>query len=147
MSTIKTKQITFVDMDCCVCGIDYQMPEWLNMRCHQRGEPFWCPAGHQQAGWYAHVKYRGARITVDDRRSPTEAAMALAERLLRGAACRCGKTVTLNDRGGGCRWRLLGKKWEPGCDAPPVTIDGPRGDMAAMNRAMRRAAQRRGRRQ
>jgi hypothetical protein len=36
----------------------------------------------EEAGWYATAFYRGTRITVDERRSPTEAAMALAERLL-----------------------------------------------------------------
>lgn len=96
----------------------------------------------EQAGWYAHAQYRGVRIMVGDRRSPGEAALALAERLLRGAACRCGHTVTLADGGNGCRWRLLGKRWEPGCDAPAVKVDGQRGDLGAMNRAMRRAAKR-----
>lgn len=99
----------------------------------------------EDAGWYAHAQYRGARIMVEGRRSPSEAALALAERLLRGAACRCGKTVTLTDNSNGCRWRLAGKRWEPGCDAPPVRVDGQRGDLAAMNRAMRRAAAKRGR--
>lgn len=98
----------------------------------------------EEAGWYAHAQYRGARITVDDRRSPSEAALAFAERLLRGAACRCGKTVTLNDGSPGCRWQLQGKRWQPGCDAPPLHVDGRRGDLAAMNRAMRRAAKKRG---
>lgn len=94
----------------------------------------------EEAGWYCHAQYRGARITAADRRSPSEAALALAERLLRGAACRCGQQVTLADSGGGCRWQLQGKRWEPGCDAPSVEVDGHRGDLPAMNRAMRRAA-------
>lgn len=39
----------------------------------------------------------------------------------------------------GCRWRRVGKRWEPGCDAPPIEMPaGARGDHAAMNRAMRR---------
>lgn len=99
----------------------------------------------EQAGWYAHAEYRGTRITVDDRRSPSEAALALAERLLHGAACRCGRTVTLADGRPGCRWRLAGKRWEPGCDAPVVKVQGPRGDLGAMNRAMRRRAAKQGR--
>lgn len=37
----------------------------------------------EEAGWYAHAQYRGARITVDDRRSPSEAALAFAERQTR----------------------------------------------------------------
>lgn len=97
----------------------------------------------EQAGWYAHAQYRGARLTVEDRRSPSEAALALAERLLNGASCRCGNLVTLNDDGPGCRWQLQGKAWQPGCDAPSVRVDGRRGDLPAMNRAMRREAERR----
>lgn len=97
----------------------------------------------EQAGWYAYAQYRGVRITVEDRRSPSEAALALAERLLHGADCKCGQRVTLDDGRGGCRWRLMGKRWEPSCDAPPVDVPGVRGDLPAMNRAMRRAAARR----
>ncbi|GIF08692.1 hypothetical protein [Actinoplanes siamensis] len=105
-----------------------------------------------EAGWYAHVQYRGARITAEDHRSPTGAALALAERLLRGATCRCRRPVTLSDAAEGCRWRLVGQRWEPGCDAAPLRLDGPRGDLAAMqaalaqpaNRAARRAAKRKG---
>jgi hypothetical protein len=105
----------------------------------------------EEAGWYAHAKYRGMRITAQDHRSPTGAALALAERLLRGAACRCGVPVALSDDAQGCRWRLLGQRWEPGCDAPPLTVQGGRGDYAAMvralgNRADRRRAERENRR-
>lgn len=100
----------------------------------------------EEAGWYAHAQYQGARIIVDDHRSPTGAALALAERLLSGATCRCGEPVTLSDRQPGCRWRLSGQRWEPGCDAPSVRVR--RGDYVAMvkamegpmNRAARRAA-------
>lgn len=107
----------------------------------------------EEAGWYAHVRYRGARLTVDDRRSPSEAALALAERILAGGTCRCGKVVTLADGGSGCRWRLVGKRWESGCDAQSVFVpEGGRGDVAKMrqaigaavaNRADRRKAKRR----
>ena len=105
----------------------------------------------EEAGWYAYAQYRGTRITVEDHRSPTGAALALAERLLQGAQCRCQQPVTLSDGVEGCRWRLLGARWEPGCDAPPVHIAGGRGDLGAMqrsmsevgNRAARRAARRR----
>lgn len=89
----------------------------------------------EEAGWYAHASYRGARITVEDHRSPTAAALALAERLLRGATCRCRRPVMLTD-GPGCRWRLMGQRWEPGCDVAPVRINGERGDYAAMQRAI-----------
>jgi hypothetical protein len=90
----------------------------------------------EEAGWYATAFYRGARVSADDHKSPTLAATALAERLLRGASCRCGRTVVLRDGADGCRWRLVGKRWEPGCDAEPVKIEGRRGDHAAMERAM-----------
>jgi hypothetical protein len=100
----------------------------------------------EEAGWYAHVTFQGARITVGDQRSPTAAALGLAERLLRGATCRCRRPVTLSDDKPGCRWRLAGARWEPGCDVAPIKVDGDRGDMNAkraalaqpMNRADRR---------
>jgi hypothetical protein len=106
----------------------------------------------EDAGWHASAQFRGARIMVEDHRSPTGAALALAERLLRGAACRCRQPVTLSDGKPGCRWRLVGKRWEPGCDAEPIHVKGQRGDYAAMvealnqhqpNRAARRAAKKR----
>lgn len=84
---------------------------------HDEGDP---------ARWHAFAMYRGARVMSADHASPTAAALGLAERLLRGAQCRCGKPVTLSDARAlagtleGCRWRLLGKRWEPGCDAPPL---------------------------
>lgn len=92
----------------------------------------------EAAGWYAVAFFRGTRITADDHKSPSLAAMGLAERLLRGGACRCGKTVVLSGTGG-CRWRLNGPRWEPGCTAPPVTMpEGSRGDHAAMTAEMRK---------
>lgn len=106
----------------------------------------------EQAGWYAVAFYQGARITTDEHKSPELAALALAQRLLSGATCRCGRLVTLSD-GEGCRWSLQGARWVPGCDAPPITVPGGRGDHAAMeralaeqvgNRAQRRAAARKG---
>lgn len=51
----------------------------------------------EEAGWYAHATYQGARIQAQDHRSPTAAALALAERILSGGLCRCGRTVTLSD--------------------------------------------------
>lgn len=101
-----------------------------------------------EAGWYAHATYQGARIQTQDHRSPTAAALALAERLLANASCRCGRTVTLSDdQPDRCRWRLTGARWEPGCDAPPIRMDkAMRGDWDGMNRAMRRRANRNRRR-
>lgn len=101
-----------------------------------------------EAGWYAVAVYRGARLMADEHPSPSLAATALAERLLRDAACRCGRRVVLSGRAG-CRWRLMGPRWEPSCTAPPITIaEGQRGDGAALTAAMearRRAARRGGR--
>ncbi|MEU8264449.1 hypothetical protein AB0C02_27985 [Micromonospora sp. NPDC048999] len=89
------------------------------------------------ARWYAVATYRGARIIVDGHGSPTAAALALAERLLSRAKCRCTQPVTLSDARPGCRWRLVGRRWEPGCDAAPITVAaGGRGDLAAIERAM-----------
>jgi hypothetical protein len=105
----------------------------------------------EQAGWYAQAAYQGARIITGDHASPTNAALALAQRLLTGATCRCRQPVTLTDDQPGCRWHLVGNRWEPGCDAPPLSVKGPRGDVLAMkaalgrppNRAQRRAAKKR----
>ncbi|MFI6819750.1 hypothetical protein ACIBJE_02210 [Micromonospora sp. NPDC050187] len=95
-----------------------------------------------QAGWYAHAQYRGARIQVEDQRGPAEAADALARRILTGARCRCGRLVSLSPDGavayedtpmadgsrwtvaqareaGQCLWRRLGARWEPSCPEPP----------------------------
>lgn len=94
----------------------------------------------EEAGWYAHAQYRGARITVEDQPGPAEAADALARRLLTGAKCyHCGGLVTLSDdsafafhrartvdgvrwdieqsaAAGWCRWRRIGNRWEGGCE-------------------------------
>jgi hypothetical protein len=91
----------------------------------------------EEAGWYAQASYQGARLIAQDHRSPTGAALALSERLLRGARCKCGLAVSLDDaRSKCCRWRLVGKRWEPGCQAPALRYDGPRGDIDAMQRAI-----------
>ena len=90
----------------------------------------------EEAGWYAHASYQGARLQVQDHRSPSGAALALAEAILSPGICRCGKPVALADDVDGCRWRLLGKRWEPGCDVPPVRVDAQRGDLDAMRRAI-----------
>jgi hypothetical protein len=100
----------------------------------------------EQAAWYAQASYQGARIMVGEQSSPTAAAMALAERLLSSATCRCRKPVALTDTAEGCRWRLVGQRWEPGCDAQPISVKGPRGDHAAMQRALAETGNRRERR-
>lgn len=90
----------------------------------------------EEAKWWAEVQWRGTRIITDNHRSPTGAALALAERLLTGSACKCGDTVTLSDLQPGCRWALNGKRWEPGCDSPPIRVKGERGDTSAIKAAM-----------
>lgn len=89
----------------------------------------------EDANWYATASYIGGRIMTDGHRSPSLAAMALAERILRGGTCRCRHPVTLTD-GPGCRWTLVGKRWQPGCDGPPLRVAGKRGDIGALRAAV-----------
>jgi hypothetical protein len=92
-----------------------------------------------EAGWYAYIQYKGARITVEDKTGPVEAAEALARRLLTGDQCQhCFKLVALEDWGamavtetlmngtewtheqqaaaGLCQWRRTGRTWKRGCE-------------------------------
>ncbi len=93
----------------------------------------------EEAGWYATAFYQGARISVDDQPHPADAAEQLAVKLLAGGTCRCTRPVALDAFSAGCPWRRVGKRWEPGCDAEPITMPaGTRGDTGAMNREMRR---------
>lgn len=92
--------------------------------------------------WWASAKWRGTRSMTQGRQTPPAAATELARKVLRGAACRCGQTVSL-DGGSGCPWRLVGDQWVPGCDEPPIKVAGPRGDLAAMRTAYNRAGRRR----
>jgi hypothetical protein len=94
----------------------------------------------EEADWYAHAQLAGARITVEHQPSPTAAAQALAERILKGGKCKCGKLTTTSTDGafafldahttdgkrwgakeaaqaGQCLWRRVGKRWIPGCEA------------------------------
>jgi hypothetical protein len=99
----------------------------------------------EDADWYAHAQYRGARITVEHHRGPAQALEALAGRLLTGAQCaHCGSLVALSDRGaafypsstlvdgslwdeqtvrqvGQCRWRRVGARWVEGCKLGAVS--------------------------
>lgn len=81
--------------------------------------------------WNASAYFQGSRIIVDGHATPTAAALALGERILHGSNCRCGQTVTLNDAPG-CRWRLVGPRWEPGCDAQPIKATAERGDLEGL---------------
>jgi len=104
------------------------------------GDPDTPDTPAEDVTWWAAVTYQGARIMTDKHPSPSGAALAIAERLLAGATCRCGRPVTLSDDGTGCRWRLEGPRWKPGCNAPPVRITGKRGDYAAIQAAAQAAA-------
>lgn len=93
----------------------------------------------EQAAWYAHAQLRGARITSEGHSSPSEAAQALAERILKGAKCKCGRLVTTSPDGafaffkahtsdgqpwnardaagaGQCLWRRVGARWTSSCE-------------------------------
>lgn len=95
----------------------------------------------EEAGWWCSAVYRGNKIYVMDQTGPVEAAMALANRILTGAKCRCGRLVALSPEGalayhsahmvdgstwtaeqaagaGQCLWTLHGRRWEPSCPEP-----------------------------
>lgn len=72
----------------------------------------------EEARWWAKAQYKGARVMVEDKTSPTEACEALVRKILVGGMCTgCEKTVTLTDDRGDdhCRWRRYADKWEKGC--------------------------------
>lgn len=73
----------------------------------------------EQAGWYAHAQYHGARVTAEEHPGPVEAAEALARRLLDGGLCAfCGQRISLGDYPGRrCKWTRRGDKWVRGCEA------------------------------
>lgn len=93
----------------------------------------------EEADWWAHAQYRGARIVAEHHTGPVEALESLAERLLTGGKCtQCGKFTTLRDDGGivypnahltdgtavdidearrlgFCHWQRIGRRWTQGC--------------------------------
>lgn len=70
-----------------------------------------------EAGWYATARYKGTKVIESDHRGPSEAADALAKRILNGGKCtHCLKTVVLVDSLPGCRWTRMGKRWVRGCE-------------------------------
>jgi hypothetical protein len=85
--------------------------------------------------WTASVTYQGAQAQTRGHRTPNGAAIALAEQLLTCSMCRCRRPVALTDAVEGCRWRLVGEQWQPGCNAKPITVKGNRGDLVAMHAA------------
>jgi len=73
----------------------------------------------EKADWYAHAKYRGARITVEHFRGPVQAVEALARKVLHGGQCtHCHRTIRLGGHGNNkvCRWQREGAKWLRGCE-------------------------------
>jgi hypothetical protein len=70
-----------------------------------------------QADWYATATWRGAKLIVEHRTGPVEAAEALARKLINGATCtHCSRVMSLSgDRAGVCRWTRHGDKWVRGC--------------------------------
>jgi hypothetical protein len=76
------------------------------------------PTGAQRAtNWYAHVQYRGARLTGQGP-GPVEAADSLARRILAGGICiHCGAKISLSGlhQPTACWWRRLGDRWQRGC--------------------------------
>lgn len=119
----------------------------------------------EQAGWWAHAQYRGARISAEDQPGPVAAAEALAQQLLKGAKCaHCGGLVALSDAGafayenvrlvdgsewtaeqaraaGQCRWRRVGRRWERACESQRTPGRG-----SAFARSQPRRSSRRNRR-
>lgn len=86
--------------------------------------------------WHASAFYKGMRIMAEGQRTAAGAATALAGQILTGGTCRCRRPVTLTD-GEGCRWALVGSRWEPGCDVEgPLIAGGKRGDYAALREAL-----------
>jgi hypothetical protein len=85
----------------------------------------------------AVVHFQGARVMMDGANG-NEVALKMATRLLTGAQCKCTKLVTLDPAfsKNGCHWRLEGRSWQPGCDAPPIRVAAHRGDISAMTAAM-----------
>lgn len=103
---------------------------------NDEGEAAYAISGPQ---WYAHAQYRGARLISENHPDPVTAAEGLAEKILTGAKCDCGKLVALHDgmafayfetamadgstwtaeeaaEAGQCRWRRDGARWKRGCE-------------------------------
>ena len=102
----------------------------------------------EEAAWYAHAQFDGARITEEGHVGPVQAAEALARRLLEGGKCtKCGGLVALSSRGAWvftdtrltdgtrwtadqalatkqCRWTRMGNHWVAGCQRTERTSTG-----------------------
>lgn len=73
----------------------------------------------EEAEWWASVTYKGAKISVDKRAGPVEAAEDLARKLMHGGMCtHCKRRITLSGRDNSrkyCRWTRKADKWVRGC--------------------------------
>lgn len=70
--------------------------------------------------WGCAAILSGELVTVEGRHSPSEAALAMAEQLLRDSVCTlCNRRVALMPgphlTEPHCAWKLIGAKWTPGC--------------------------------
>ena len=111
--------------------------------------------------WWAKAQYRGARLQVDEHRTPSAAADALAARILEGGTCTtCQLTVTTpaeieRKAAAGlapgremCQWARFGRHWIAGCVDPAAEaarLESPtarRQPGQPLNRAARRRAER-----
>lgn len=90
--------------------------------------------------WYFEARYTATTFTVRGCRTPDQAAVRLAKKLLDGGMCRCGRTGTTDAlegrRSDRCLWQLIGAKWEPACGATPAPALGMRGNIADMKAAL-----------
>lgn len=82
--------------------------------------------------WTASARYKGARLIGDTIAEPVAAVEALVRKVLAGGQCQgCGRTVSLTDTPGTCRWTRMGREWTRACGPLSGKPGGP-------NRAQRR---------
>lgn len=96
--------------------------------------------------WHITAMYQGHRIAGEGLTAEA-AALEFAVKLIDGGRCKCGRTVAMqraHQSPRECLWRLEGERWEPGCDAPSIEVEGTRGDLGAMLDSFTRAAARMG---
>lgn len=70
--------------------------------------------------WSCTAMVDDEKVVIENRHSPSEAALAMAEELLRYSECAlCGHPVAIlpgpHLPGPHCAWKLLGSQWTPGC--------------------------------
>lgn len=116
----------------------------------------------EEAAWYAHAQYRGARIIEENHPGPVEAIEALAKRILEGGICQhCNGLIGLSMAGvmiypgtrmldgtvmtperartmKQCHWTRQGKQWVRGCESGRPSGPPRRERRAAMRKQGRR---------